>query len=249
MKKLLLLALAVFLNCYNVSAESSQNVVTKNELGELIREYLVNNPEVIIESMTAYQTKQQEAGTKAARDAINANKDSIYHKKTDPFVGDKNASVIIVEFFDYNCSACKYMFKSLDALVKEGLKDTKIVFKEFPIFGETSQKLAKIGLALYAVAPDKYYDFHAKMMAHKGTSDVETAYAYAKEVGVSQQKLEAELSSGNYATLQEEAASLGETLQIRGTPFLIIGEEPVPHAIDETELREFVEKAHGAARK
>ena len=104
--------------------------VTHEELGGLIRDYLNKNPEVIIESVALYQKKEQEAGLKETRAAILANKDAVYNNPAIPAIGDKGAKVSVVEFFDYNCSACKYMFTVLDRQVKAKDKDVRIIFME-----------------------------------------------------------------------------------------------------------------------
>lgn len=239
MKKALLLAtVATF-----TASAAFATPITKKELGSLIKEYLVENPEVIVEAMTAYQQKAQEAGLRETRQAVKDNAEDIFNDPNMPFIGDKNAKVAVVEFFDYNCGACKFMFKSIDKLNTEGLDGIKVVFREYPIFGEESDKLAKVGLALYKVAPEKYYDFHAKMMNHKGKADVDQAYTYAEEAGVSRDAIQKELGATNYGDIIEAGKELGNKLKVRGTPFMIIGNEPVPHAVDEAELRKRIAEA------
>jgi protein-disulfide isomerase len=129
------------------------------------------------------------------------------------------------------------------------MKDTRIIFFEFPIFGEQSEKLAKIGLAVYALEPGKYVEFHRHMMEFKGSATAEEAYGFAAKIGVERTAIEKELANPKYATLATDIKALGEKLKIQGTPFLIIGEEPVPHALDEAGLKEYMEKARQAKVK
>ncbi len=233
----LLFSSAVALASFQAAAEPVQ----KEELGELVREYLIANPSIIQEVMVAYQKQAQDEGLKLQRMAVKDHKNLIFGQEIDPKEG--KSGVTIVEFFDYNCSACKYMFKSLDALVQDDNVDVNIIFKEFPIFGEESEKLARLGLALNALAPEKYYEFHKKMMLHGGKIDVATAFDYAKEVGVSRDALEKELAKPKYNEALATVKDLGNKLAVRGTPFLVIGDEPVPHAVEESDLRKRVEEA------
>lgn len=233
----LLLGATVALPSFQATAEPVQ----KEELGELVREYLIENPSIIQEVMVAYQKQAQDEGLKLQRMAVKDHKNLIYGQEIDPKTG--KGGITIVEFFDYNCSACKYMFKSLDTLVQDDNVDVNIIFKEFPIFGEESEKLARLGLALNTLAPETYYAFHKKMMLHGGKLDVATAFDYATELGISRDDLEKELAKPKYSEALLTMKDLGNKLAVRGTPFLIIGDEPVPHAVEETDLRARVKAA------
>lgn len=221
--------------------------VTKDEFGPMVKEYLRNNPEAIIEALELFKQQQEEASKDESRAAIEDYREKLYHDPMTPAIGDKDAEVTIVEFFDYNCSACKYMFKPIDALVEDGLDDIRIIFKEYPIFGEKSEKLSRIGLAVYAIEPDAYYEFHSKLMTHEGKLSAAQAYEYAKELGVGRETLVEELSKPKYSQSIEETKELARDLKVRGTPFLIVGGEPVPHAVDQQTLDSHIARAREAA--
>jgi protein-disulfide isomerase len=222
---------------------ADSDAVTKGELGGLVRDYLVKNPEVIVEAVAEYQKGMQQKGVEESKKAVSANKQAIYDNPFIPSVGDKNAKVAVVEFFDYNCSACKFAFKAIDAAMKGDHKDVRFIFMEYPIFGEQSVKIAKIGLSVYALAPEKYYDFHSHMMEHKGSVTVEEALAYGDKIGVKRADIEKEMSKPKYEEIHKANADLGDKLKISGTPFMIIGEEIVPHALDAAGLNDYIAKA------
>jgi protein-disulfide isomerase len=232
-------ALAFVLTSHIATAQP----VEKEELGGLIKEYLRENPEVIIDSVELYQKKMQAESMEKSKTAISSQMKAIYDNPNHARIGKKDAPVTIVEFFDYNCSACKYMFSPLDKLEKAGLKDVQVIFVEYPIFGEKSENLSKIALAVHTLEPNKYYEFHGKMMTHKGNVSPDQAYGFAKEIGVDREKIEKELTQPRYNEILKENAALGDTLQIRGTPFMIIGGEPVPHALDDKALAEYITNA------
>ena len=217
--------------------------VTHEELGGLVKEYLNAHPEVIVESVAIYQKNMAEAGIKEAGKAIAQNRDAIYNNPAIPTMGDKAAKVTVVEFFDYNCSACKYMFNTIDKIVKGNNKDVRFIFMEYPIFGEKSQKISTVGLAVHALAPAKYYEFHSHMMSHKGSLTEEDAKNYAEKIGIKKEELEKEIVKPKYIQLQKDTAVLGNKLKIGGTPYLIIGDEPIPHALDDASMNEYLAKA------
>ncbi len=235
--------LAIIATMMIASSTAHAENVTKEELGGLVRAYLLKNPKVIIEAVENFQKQESAKEMSGVKDAVKANHKAIYENNAHGSIGDANAKIAVVEFFDYNCSACKYMFKPLDALRKAGLKDLRLVFVEYPIFGAESQELAKIALAVNQVIPAKYYEFHGKMMQHKGKIDKVIALGFAEEVGLKREDLEKELTNPKYAKILADNAKLGEALKLRGTPFLIIGDEPIPSALDEAGLQEYIKRA------
>jgi protein-disulfide isomerase len=46
--------------------------------------------------------------------------------------------------------------------------DIRFVFKEFPILGEYSNLSARYGLAVNAIAPEKYYNFYSAVLSTMG---------------------------------------------------------------------------------
>src|SRR5262245_21850760 len=75
----------------------------KEEIGAYINEYLLANPELLMDMQEALQQKQAEAQRKQAAAAISENQSAIFNAKEDISLGNPNGDVTIVEFFDYNC--------------------------------------------------------------------------------------------------------------------------------------------------
>ncbi len=51
-------------------------------------------------------------------------------------IGDPDAPITVVEFFDYNCGFCKRALADMKRIVEEN-PDVKFVMKEFPVFGRS----------------------------------------------------------------------------------------------------------------
>lgn len=71
-----------------------------------MHDYLVANPEVLLEASQALQQKQQQNMQQQAQSAIKENTDQLFMGKT-TIVGNPKGNVTIVEFFDYQCIHCK----------------------------------------------------------------------------------------------------------------------------------------------
>lgn len=206
---------------------------------ETVRQVIKNEPQLIMESVSNWQRKQQEqksaeAGKALQDPALNA---AVHDTKDTPFIGDANSTRTVVEFFDYNCPACKMQFTELEKLHKQD-KGVKIIFKEYPIFGEQSETNSKIGIAVHRLYSEKYFAWHTKMMGNKGRTDEATALQYASELGMDAAKVKAEAGTEEVANILAAERELGQKLNIQGTPSLVIGNELVPHAMMVDQLKE-----------
>lgn len=207
-----------------------------SDLSAQIKDYISNNPKDIIESLQQWQVREE---TSRVRDQAKAVQDIASHFKDDHHygvAGNPKGDVTIVEFFDYNCPACKMMFESLDSLLKED-KNVRILFVEFPIFGPMSDMNARIATAVATMAPEKYYDFHSALMREKGKINADQAYQVAGTLGIDVEKLKAEVAKPESATYLNKDRQLGQQLKIQGTPAAIIGTQMVNSALSLNDLK------------
>jgi protein-disulfide isomerase len=72
----------------------------KKEFGEFIKQYLIENPEIMIDVQAALEKKQEAARLVKANSAIAANNQTIFDAKYDMTIGNPKGDVTIVEFFD-----------------------------------------------------------------------------------------------------------------------------------------------------
>jgi protein-disulfide isomerase len=204
---------------------------------KIVREVIMAEPKLIMESVQKFQIDQQKQQAANASEALKdkAIRELVYNDPNAAHHGPKDSKRVVAEFFDYNCGACKMMFKSIDELVKKD-KDVRVVFHEYPIFGPVSDANSKLGFAVNRLYEDKYYEFHTKLMTHQGRVDEKIILDYAKELGMDPEKLKAEAAKKEVADLLVAARELGAKLNIQGTPTLAIGDEIVPHGMSYEDL-------------
>ena len=100
----------------------------KNEVRNTIREYILENPEVVVEALASVQSQRQQSEGRRRQNAVTARADQLFKSRSDPSVGDPKATVTIVEFFDYQCPYCRRMAQQLAKLNEED-PDLRIVYK------------------------------------------------------------------------------------------------------------------------
>lgn len=206
----------------------------KDDIGKIVREYLLAHPETLIEVQQAYEKKQAEQRADQAKTAVKDNHDAIFNASYDLAVGNPKGKVTVVEFFDYNCGYCKRAVSDMDAIIKAN-PDVRFVLKEFPILGQDSVDAHKVSNAFRLIAPEKYGDFHRALMTGEHANEPR-AIEVAKSLGVTEDKLRAKMAESPNDESVRDAYKLATKLGITGTPSYILGDEAVFGAVGEEEL-------------
>ncbi|WP_166141777.1 DsbA family protein [Methylosinus sp. RM1] len=127
--------------------------------------------------------------------------------------GPATADVVMFEFFDYNCPYCRKAAGDLDALVAKD-KDLRLGLADNAVLGLGSFLAARVKqAALRLYGPEKAYQFHKQLFAHRGAIDGISALALAKAMGLDAAKIEesanSELIGGVVKRHVQLAADLG----------------------------------------
>lgn len=235
-------------------AVSSMSDAQKKEIEKVVHDYLVNNPEVLLEASQALQQKQQQNMQQQAQSAIQENAEALFLNNKLTTVGNPKGNVTVVEFFDYQCIHCKKMASIMESLVKKD-SDLRVIYKEFPIFGKSSEMASKVALA--AGMQGKYLQMHNALLDTEKRLDDKVVMDIAKSVGLDMKKLKKDMSSKEVLETLEANRKLAEKLHLMGTPAFIVaatpegkfkkGSEPsfVPGASTEEALQEMIKKAAG----
>ncbi|WP_417516760.1 DsbA family protein [Minwuia sp.] len=214
--------------------------LTEPEIRTIVREYLMEHPEIIVEALQIYQQREEMAEAARAREMLLAHRDRL-DDPTGKFVaGNPDGDVTIVEFFDYRCGFCKKVMPALlDEVARDG--NVRLVLKEFPVLGEDSVRAARAAIA--AARQDRYYDMHLAMMQTRGNLTEAKIMSIALDLGLDVDQLKTDMASPEVEDEITRNYELAQLLNIRGTPGFIIGDTMVPGAINAQQFRELIEKA------
>ncbi|MGH6619362.1 MAG: DsbA family protein [Alphaproteobacteria bacterium] len=212
----------------------------KQALDQAIRSYLLEHPEVIIESLEKFEQKQRAARDRASADALASRKDELYNHPMTPVTGNPKGDVTIVEFFDYQCGYCKRAMQTVLEVQKED-PSVRIAWKELPILGPASEFAARAAMA--AKRQDKYLDFHVAVMGNRGPLTPDTVFQLAKKAGISVDRLKRDMADPAIEKYLQDTLQLAQQLGINGTPGFVIGGKLVPGAIEKDQLKELIAEA------
>lgn len=234
--KALLLSVALFATPLVVQAQSLTDQ-QKTEMGDVIRAYLLDHPELLREMAEKLEAKDRDAEQTARTEGLEKNKDIIFKLAGDAVVGNPQGDVTIIEFLDYNCGWCKKSVKEVASLVAADPK-LKFVMKEFPIFGEHSEHAARAALA--SKKQGKYWELHQALFAHEGQVTKDVVTDIAKGLGLDMAKLEADMKSPEVLDTIATNYDLAKSLALNGTPAFIIDTNVVPGYIPQNDIQSYI---------
>ena len=213
----------------------------KGALQEIIKDYLLKNPEVIQDAMIELEKRQKDSEQKARARITQDKSGPLFTAKHNVSFGNPKGDVTIVEFFDYNCGFCKRALVDLQRIVAED-KNVRIITKDFPVLGQGSVEAATVAVAAkQQLSPEKLWAFHQKLLTVRGQVGKQQAMDAAKEVGADMAKLTKDMESAAVRAAIEENVQIADALGLTGTPSYLVGDDIVVGAVGFDSLKSRVD--------
>src|SRR5262249_7351304 len=134
----------------------------REALRQMMREYIMQNPEVLIEPLESLDERRRVEGEEQARRMLTERREQIFNNPANPVIGNPNGDVTLVEFFDYRCPYCKQMHAPITQLRNDD-RQVRFVHIQLPILGPESVIASRVALA--PPAPNRYLQVHEALMS------------------------------------------------------------------------------------
>lgn len=236
---------------YADEATSQFSLQQKRAIETIVRDYLIKNPDVLVEAAQSLQTQQQAKAQDQLRKGVMTYASRLFQSPQSPSIGNPRAQVNVVEFFDYQCGYCRYLVPILKRIANSDLQ-VRIVFKEYPVFNG-SEFAAKAALA--SQRQGKYLTFHEALFTDKPPLTQDDVLTIAKRVGLNVDQLKKDMNDPVIAQQIQENRELAKALGIMGAPTFIVATNPILNpqapvrsflvggAVNEKVLREVINQA------
>ncbi|MCB1504295.1 MAG: DsbA family protein [Hyphomicrobiaceae bacterium] len=206
---------------------SSFSPAQKSEIEQLIKDYLLKHPEVMLEVQSALESRMEEIQAEKLKLALAGHADELFRDPDAPVAGNPNGDVNVVEFFDYNCGYCKRGFSEVAKFIESDPK-VRVVFRELPILSKGSEEASRVAIA--AQMQGKYWEFHQQMIVYKGQANEASALKIAEKVGLDMARLKTDMKSEKVDNEIKKVRELAQKLGVNGTPHFIVGNRSIPGA-------------------
>lgn len=223
--------LALFAFALPASAQTF-NAQEQAEIRAIVREYLINNPDVLREAQAALEARRQSELWRRARS-----------DSRDFSIGPADAPIVIVEFFDYRCGYCHAALEWVTDITRTR-RDVRVVLKEFPILSAESMEASRAAIA--SMPQGRYWQFHRALMGFRGDLTSARIDQLARESGIDVARMRRAMASEDVTRLLQDNRGLAIELENTATPLFLINGELVAgynRELLETRLREATREA------
>ena len=205
-----------------------------------VREYILENPEIIMQAVQILRERQEQQAQDARREGVRRHAEALRDSGPLPVLGNPDGDVTIVEFFDYRCPYCRQVANlAVETAKADG--NVRVVYKEYPILGPESEFAARAAVA--AAMQGRYAEFHKALMNDVQTVNQDSVLRLAEMMNLDVAQLKTDMRSDKVSETIQRTRQLGQQLQINGTPAFIVGTEVAPGAISRDQLEQMIAQA------
>ncbi len=206
---------------------SSFTPAQRQELNQYMHQYIMNNPQVIIQAVQKMQLQEQVKRAQQGRQGIIKNIANLTQDKYSPAIN--SGPVTLVEFFDYQCSVCHMVYPAVAKFIQQH-PNVRVVFKEFPIFGPASEFAAKASIAARLQGQKQFLAFHEALFKSglmEGKLTDADVLSIAKQAGLNMAQLQKDMNSPTVTNEIKATNKLAQDIQLQGTPaFILLPSDP-----------------------
>ena len=199
----------------------------REQIEQIVRDYLLANPEIIPEAVEKLQQRQ-------FAEAIDANRASYETPFAGAWAGAKDGDVVLVEFLDYACGFCRQSNPDIERLLEED-ENLKVVWRELPVLGPGSEAAAAVSLA--AARGGDFGEFHDTLFELGRPTEANIAEA-KKAVGVT-----ATVSPADVRAELEKNYQLARAVGATGTPTFVLADQVLQGAVGYEALKTAIAEA------
>lgn len=214
----------------------------REAFGAQVREYLLENPGVIMEAVNALESRQAEQQAMADQQIVANNADALFRDGFSYVGGNPDGDITIVEFSDYRCGYCRRAYPEVEELI-ESDGNIRIIMKEFPILGEASLTSSRFAIATLIEAGDEAYKaVHDALITLEGEPSEPVLRRLADTLGLDAEAIIARMSDEEVTRRIQETRELATRLQINGTPSFVFGDQMLRGYVPLDGMRQLVEQ-------
>jgi len=163
----------------------------------------------------------------------------------DPFIGEEDAPVTIIEFSDFQCPYCQRFYLQTLPSIMENYVETgkvKIVFRDFPLGFHQYAHLASQA-AQCANDQGKFWEYHDQIFENQQSLSETNLKTWAQDLGLDTEEFNDCLDSEKYADEVDKDIADGAAAGVSGTPSFFVNGIQITGAQPYSVFQEAIEAA------
>lgn len=217
----------------------------KAAFGAQVREYLLDNPEVILEAINILEERQAVAEAQADLELVATNADALFDDGYSWVGGNPEGDITLVEFMDYRCGYCRKAVPEVAKLLKQD-GNIRLIIKEFPILGEASVLSSRFAVATKQTAGNEAYkQVHDALIEFGGDVTEVTLRRISDGLGLETETIIAHMDSDDVTREIAQTRALAQRLKISGTPTFVLESEMLRGYVPAEQMELIVEDIRG----
>lgn len=246
--RLLSLFLGIWFGCLGLSGCTPAKF-GEDQLEEQVLQVIRDHPEVILESVQAYQKRQEEqvqASRQQFLEKMTTNPGSIVGES--PTLGSAEKNLILLEFSDYQCPFCAQAHPTLKQFIAKHQNTVTLVYKHLPLSAIHPEAIPAAKAAWAAQQQGQFWAYHDALFERQKDLGESLYPAIAQELGLDLEQFNRDRQSGKAERAIAQDFELAEELGINSTPVFFMNEELIPAPLNLNTLEAVLKKVQASAK-
>jgi protein-disulfide isomerase len=191
------------------------------QLEQQVLQIMREHPEVIVESVQAYQQQQQQKvqqGRQAFLQDLKTNPQAVIGES--PTTGSAQSKLVLLEFSDFQCPYCADAHKILKQFMAKHQDEVTLVYKHLPLQAIHQEAMPAAKAAWAANQQKKFWEYHDALFNNQKQLGEALYLNIAKNLNLDLDKFNRDRLIADTAIGKD--IQLAEKLRISGTPFMVL---------------------------
>ncbi|WP_413163636.1 DsbA family protein [Capilliphycus salinus ALCB114379] len=198
-----------------------------------------DNPEAILESVQAYQERQQQ-------DLQSSRQTFLEQMKTDPAAiigsspttGASDREIVLLEFSDFQCPFCARAHQTVKQFMDKHGDRVTLVYKHLPLSQIHPEAIPSAKASWAAQQQGKFWEYQDALFAQQKQLGEDLYIAIAKNLNLDLEQFNRDRESAAAEAAIQKDLELAQGLGLSGTPFFVMNGETFSGAVELSKMEE-----------
>lgn len=220
-------------SCSMPPSKADNSKPSDSDLEAKVLEVIRKNPQVLVESLQAYQQKQadqQQQAQKAFLEQMKSNPKAVIGDS--PTTGAKDQKIVLLEFSDFQCPYCSKAHQTLKQFMTTRQNQVTLVYKHLPLTQIHPEAMPSAKAAWAAGQQGKFWEFHDALFENQQKLGEPLYVATAQALNLDLKRFDQDRNGQAASAAIQKDVEMAEKLGVTGTPFVIMNDQVISSGVE-----------------